>query len=85
MIKAKGINHEGRPTYWIGLSFGNLDKFKAQPLDTFIMIRKEESGLDHDIMVFSGRTEREMADLIANGLTPDSKVTVTPKAREGMT
>ena len=84
MIKAKG-ELDGRPTYWIGLSFGNLDKFKQEPLDTYIMIRREESGLDHDIMIFSGRTEREMIDLVGSGMGPATVVTSTPKAREGMT
>jgi hypothetical protein len=84
MIKAKG-EMNGRPTYTIGLSFGNLDKFKAEPLDTFIMIRKEESGLTHDIMIFSGRTEREMADLVAPSLGHGSEIIITGKAREGMT
>lgn len=49
----------------LGLSFGNLDKFKAEPLDTHIHISAEETGLGIDVLIFSGETEEAMAQLIA--------------------
>jgi hypothetical protein len=44
MIKATGTLN-GRKTLMIGLSFGNLDRFRAEPDDTFIKIDGKEMGL----------------------------------------
>ena len=76
MIKATGKGPTGRDTLFVGLSFGNLDKFRAEPLDTFIMIQGSEVGLPFDVMIFSGETEAQMADLMAQGFGPDTKVIV---------
>jgi hypothetical protein len=80
MIKAMAIRN-GRTTLMIGLSFGNLDEFKKHPLDTFIEIKGEEMGLDHDVMIFSGRTEEGMAEMIVPNLTPDAKVTIADRKK----
>jgi hypothetical protein len=81
MIKATGKGPNGRDTLFIGLSFGNLDKFRAGPLDSHIRIDGRELGLSHDVMIFSGRTEAEMADLLANGFGPDTKVHVSDRSK----
>jgi hypothetical protein len=65
MIKATGKGMTGRDTLFIGLSHGNLDKFRDGPLDSYILIDGKEMGLSHDVMIFSGRTEAEMADMMA--------------------
>lgn len=80
MIKATG-EFQGRKTLFVGLSFGNLDRFRAAPLDTFIKIEGQETGLPFDVMIFSGRTEAEMADLMAQGFGPDTKVHVTDRSK----
>jgi hypothetical protein len=81
MIKATGKGPDGRDTLFIGLSFGNLDRFRAGPLDSHIQIDGRELGLSHDVWIFSGRTEAEMADLLANGAGPDTKVHVSDRSK----
>jgi hypothetical protein len=80
MIKAMAVR-DGRKTLMIGLSFGNLDKFRAEPLDTYITIKGEDVGLPHDVMIFSGRTEEDMADVIIPYLGPDVKVHVSTRKK----
>ena len=75
MIKATGKGPSGRHTLFVGLSFGNLDKFRAAPLDSHIMIKGEELGLPFDVLIFSGRTEAEMVEWIKEEIDPDTKVT----------
>jgi hypothetical protein len=81
MIKATGTGPDGRPLLVLGLSFGNLDRFRQQPLDTFIRIEGAEMGLSHDVMIISGRTEADMADLVSKALTPDAKVHIDPRLK----
>jgi hypothetical protein len=80
MIKAIS-ERNGRRVLFVGLSFGNLNRFLEQPLDTFIEIKGEEVGLTHDVFIFSGRTEEEMANLILPHLTPDAKVHVSTRKK----
>lgn len=81
MIKATGKGPSGRETLFVGLSFGNLDKFRAAPLDSYINIDGKEVGLPFDVMIFSGRTEAEMADMMAAGFGPDTKVHVSRRSK----
>lgn len=60
MLKATGKGPNGEDILFIGLSYFNLDRFSAAPLDTFIRIDAKEMGLSHDVVIFSGRTEAEM-------------------------
>jgi hypothetical protein len=71
MIKATTIR-DGRRLLVIGLSFGNLDRFRREPRDTYIKINGEEMGLPIDVLLFSGETEEAMAKLMPIG--PDTKV-----------
>lgn len=77
MIKATGKGLTGRNTLFIGLSHGNLDKFRDGPLDSYILIDGKELGLSHDVMIFSGRTEADMSELLLNQLVPGAKVHVS--------
>lgn len=73
MIKATGM-FNGRRCVVLGLSFGNLKKFRDEPMDTFIKIDGEQIGLNKDIILFSGRTEDEMAGLLMKALTGDAAI-----------
>ena len=81
MIKATATDGTGRKILMIGLSFGNLDKFRAEPGDTFIRIRGQEVGLPVDVVIFSGETEAQLADLMAQGFGPNTKVHVSPRSK----
>jgi hypothetical protein len=72
MMIGKG-EWNGRPVLMVGLSFGNLDNFRKGPLDSFITIRGEQLGLDHDIIIFSGETEDQLAEYAAKNLAPDGR------------
>jgi hypothetical protein len=65
----------------IGLSFGNLKKFLAQPGNTFIRIKGEEIGLPIDVLIFSGETEAHMTEIMKRFIGPDTKVYVDPKLK----
>lgn len=55
----------------IGLTFGNLKKFRQHPRDTHIIINGDEIGLPIDVVIFSGETEEAMAhELILRGTRP---------------
>lgn len=55
----------------IGLTFGNLKKFRQHPRDTHIIIKGEDVGLSIDVLIFSGETEEAMAyELILRGTRP---------------
>ena len=73
MIKATAVGEDGRPVMVIGLSFGNLRKFLAEPGHTFIKIDGKAMDLPMDVIIFSGETEEKMASLVPVG--PDTKVT----------
>jgi hypothetical protein len=81
MIKALGTDSHGRKLLLLGLSFANLERFKQQPLDTFIRIAGAEMGLDFDVMLISGATEADMAAVVSNALTPDAKVHVDDRLK----
>ena len=81
MIKATGKGPNGRDTLFVGLSFGNLDKFRAAPLDSHIRIDGSQLGLAVDVLIFSGRTEAEMTELLAHGFGPDTKVNISDRSK----
>lgn len=78
MIKARGTI-AGRETLILGLSFANLDRFRAEPGDTFIRIPGEEVGLPIDLMIISGRTEADLAGMIPIG--PNTKVITSERLK----
>lgn len=80
MIKFTAQGHE-RPLFGIGLSFGNLDKFRAQPGDTFIKIEGPEIDLPFDVIIFSGRTEAELAEMMMQFIGPDTKLHIAEKLK----
>jgi hypothetical protein len=72
MIKSTATGPDGRTTLIIGLSFDSLDRFRAQPRHSFIKIDGEQMGLPIDVMIYSGETKAQMAELLR--LEPDTKV-----------
>jgi hypothetical protein len=81
MIKGTGKGTTGRDTLFVGLSHGNLDRFRDGPLDSYILIEGAQLGMSHDVMIFSGRTEAEMIDLMANSLAPGAKVKISDRTK----
>jgi hypothetical protein len=74
MLRAIGKGARGRPTLYLGLSFENLARFRAEPMDTFITIKREETGIDVDVVIFSGETEAEMLDKFAPHIDGNTKL-----------
>ena len=81
MIKATATQPDGRTLLTLGLSFGNLDKFRAEPGDTFIKIDGKEMGLPIDIIIFSGETEAHMQTMMAQSITEETIVHVDPRLK----
>lgn len=81
MIKASAKGPDGRTILVIGLSFGNLDKFREAPGDTFIKINGREMGMSSDVMIFSGATEADCAASIAEFIGPKTKVTTSDRLK----
>ena len=81
MIKATGKGPTGNDTLFVGLSHGNLDKFRDQPLDTYILISGTDVGLPFDVMIFSGKTEADMAEFMSEGFGPNTQVTVSKRSK----
>jgi hypothetical protein len=80
MIKAIATLN-GRTMLMLGLSFKNLDKFRAEAGDTYIKIDGKEMNLPIDVMLFSGETEAHLAQLIEKGIGPDTIVHTDPKLK----
>lgn len=74
MIKALTTGPDGKTLLVIGLSFGNLDRFRAQPGDTFIKIEGAELGLPMDVLIFSGETETKMTEYLPIGPQTNVKI-----------
>jgi hypothetical protein len=81
VIKASAKGPDGRDMLVIGLSYGNLDEFRAHPRDTFIRISGHEMGLATDVMIFSGETEASCADMIQQFMGPKTKTTVDERLK----
>lgn len=78
MMKATATGADGKGILVIGLSFANLDRFRAQPGDTFIKIVGQEVGLPVDVMIFSGKTEAHCFETLKGGIGPSTKIHVSP-------
>jgi hypothetical protein len=72
MLKAMATEADGKRVFIIGLSFANLDRFRAAPGDTFIRIRGDEVGLPVDVMIISGETEAHLARSLRIG--PETEI-----------
>jgi hypothetical protein len=81
MIKATATIADGRTLLMLGLSFGNLDKFRAEPGDTFIKIDGKEMELPIDVLIFSGETEAHMQTALAQSITSKTKVHIDPRLK----
>lgn len=81
MIKASATTADGRNLLVIGLSFGNLDKFRTKPGDTYIKIDGREMGLPTDVLIFSGATEADCAETIKAFIGPETNVVVSDRLK----
>lgn len=81
MIKASYTGADGRKLLMVGLSFGNLDRFREQPGDTCIKISGDEMGLPMDVMIFSGETEAHCAEMLADGIGPSTQIHVSDRLK----
>ena len=72
---------DGRRMLAIGLSFGNLDRFRSHPGDTYIRIDGEPMELPFDIVIFSGETEAAMADMMSEFMDENTKVHIDPRLK----
>lgn len=79
MIKAMATGPDGKKLLVLGLSFANLEKFRAGPGDTYIKISGTEVGLPVDIMIISGRTEADLASMVPIG--PDTVVITSDRLK----
>ncbi len=82
MIKAIAKGPDGRDLLVLGLSFGNLDRFRSQPGDTYIRIDGRELGLDCDVMIFSGETENDLGRMISEFIGPGTKVSIDKRFKQ---
>lgn len=82
MIKATMTDENGRTVLMVGLSFGNLAKLKADPMDSFIKIDGASMGLPIDVLLFSGRTEEEMGRFFADKIGLETRVHIDPRLRD---
>jgi hypothetical protein len=80
MIKASAMLGD-RKLLLIGLSFGNLDRFRAEPGDTFMMINGKELDVPFDVLIFSGETEAHLHEIVESGIGPDTKFHIDPKLK----
>jgi hypothetical protein len=80
MIKATATLN-GRTMLMLGLSFGNLDRFRREPGDTFIKIDGTTMNLPIDVLLFSGKTEAHLTELMEKSIGPDTIVHVDPKLK----
>jgi hypothetical protein len=81
MIKATLTDAGGKTVLMLGLSFNNLNKFYREPGDTFIRIDGKEMGLPIDVLIFSGKTEADMAKIVEDRIGPNTIVHIDPKLK----
>jgi hypothetical protein len=65
----------------IGLSFGNIERFRREPGQTYIKIDGKEMDLPIDVLIFSGETEAHMHEMMAHSIGPDTIVHIDPKLK----
>lgn len=64
MLKVTLLHPDGTKSLLIGLSFANLDKLREGAGNTFIKIDAAALGLSHDVLIFSGATEGDLATMV---------------------
>lgn len=72
MIKFKAGSDED-PIFGFGISEGNVKRLrKGQP----IAINMDEMGANGTVYIFYGKTERDLVDMTANHIGPDTKLKI---------
>jgi hypothetical protein len=74
MIKATATVPGKPPLVILGLSFGNLRKFLAEPRDTYIHVKGSDMGITCDILLCSGETEEKLAEMMMKYVGPETVV-----------
>lgn len=76
MIKLK-MRRNGKDVIGLGLSDGNIDLLRN---DQPIIIDGSQMDLPHDILIFWGKTEKDMYERFKNEglLTKDTKLNISP-------
>jgi len=82
MIKATIDAPNGRKLLILGLSFANLDRFRAEPRDTMIKIDGKVLGLNFDIMIFSGETEALCTEVLEESIGRTTKILISPRLKQ---
>lgn len=77
MIKARATLN-GRDTVMIGLSYNNLASLRADAGDAYMRIVGSELGLPMDIVIFSGKDEDTLVDLLVPGINAATKICIEP-------
>lgn len=81
MIKASAKGKDGRLLLVLGLSYANLDKFRAEPGDTYIKVMGKELGIPVDVVIFSGETEAHCAETVQHLIGPDTHITMSERLK----
>jgi predicted alpha/beta-fold hydrolase len=84
MINATATMPDGRTLLILGLSFGNLNKFLTEPGDTFIKVNGTLMDLPIDVLLFSGRNEAHLMELMKDTIGPNTKVHIDPKVKDSL-
>jgi len=51
-------------------------------MDNYILIKGDEVGLSHDVLIFHGKTKAEMMALLEQGIKPGvTKVHTSPRSK----
>jgi hypothetical protein len=82
MLKAITVKPNGRTELLLGLSFENLDRLRAMPGDDYIRIPGQLLGLPIDIVIYSGRDEAHLTEIIAPFIDARTKVEIDPRLRQ---
>lgn len=82
MINASVKGANGRDLLLIGLSFGNLDQFRALPGDTYIRVDGGKLGLSMDVMIFSGETEAHCVETLSEFTDSTTKVYISDRLKQ---
>lgn len=81
MLKTSVTSRDGRKLLVVGLSFKNLDEFRAKPGDTYIKIDGRPLDIAEDVLIFSGETEAHLAQTLEHFLGPETQVSTSDRLK----
>lgn len=80
MIKAT-LSQGDKKIVLLGLSFDNIERMRADPLNDFIKINGAELGMSHDIWITAARTDAELGELLLGSVDANTKIHIDPKLK----